>query len=102
MSSATARERVVSARAAAAARLATTPWAVNSEVPGAWLRGASVRLGIATTASIDRALERGGITMRGYDRILRLAWTICDLDGGAVPTADHVGQALYLRRAISS
>ena len=102
MSSATARERVVCARAAAAVRLADTPWAVNSEVPGAWLRGPSVRLGVATTASIDRALERGGITMRGYDRILRLAWTICDLDGATVPTADHVGQALYLRRAISS
>ncbi|WP_309615880.1 YifB family Mg chelatase-like AAA ATPase [Salinibacterium sp.] len=101
-SSAVARARVVQARAAAADRLAGTPWAVNSEVPGAWLRGPAARLSISTTVDIDRALERGGITMRGYDRVLRLAWTICDLDGASVPTKDHVGQALYLRRAISS
>ena len=54
------------------------------------------------TASIDRALERGGITMRGYDRVLRLAWTVADLDGAARPDADHVGKALFLRRAIST
>jgi magnesium chelatase family protein len=34
-----------------------------------------MRLAPATTASIDRALERGGITMRGYDRVLRLRKT---------------------------
>jgi magnesium chelatase family protein len=101
-SSAVARARVVQARAAAADRLAGTPWTVNSDVPGAWLRGPAARLSISTTVDIDRALERGGITMRGYDRVLRLAWTICDLDGASVPTKDHVGQALYLRRAISS
>jgi magnesium chelatase family protein len=61
-----------------------------------------MRLPPAVTADIDRALERGGITMRGYDRVLRLAWTIADLEGAARPTAGHVGQALYLRRAIST
>ena len=101
-SSAEARARVVDARAVAADRLVHTPWSLNSEVPGTWLRGPSTRLGLSTTTSIDRALERGGITMRGYDRILRLAWTICDLDGATAPTAAHVGQALFLRRAISS
>jgi len=102
MTTATARERVTAARAAAAARLADTPWALNSQVPGAWLRGQGVRLMPAVTAAIDRALERGGITMRGYDRVLRLAWTIADLDGASTPGEGHIGQALYLRRAISS
>ncbi len=101
-STAAARERVATARAAASARLEGTPWRLNSQVPGAWLRSPGVRLSNPVTASIDRALERGGITMRGYDRILRLAWTIADLDGTTTPTADHMGQALYLRRAISS
>lgn len=50
-------------------------------------------------AAIDRALERGGLTMRGYDRVLRLGWTIADLDGAERPGADHIGRALYLRRA---
>ncbi|TAL42281.1 MAG: ATP-binding protein [Salinibacterium sp.] len=99
---AAARERVVAARSAAAARLVGTPWSLNSHVPGSWLRGPDGRLPAAVTAAIDRALERGGITMRGYDRILRLAWTVADLDGSARPTAAHIGHALYLRRAISS
>ncbi len=97
-----ARERVVSAREIAAARLVDTPWRLNCEVPGAWLRGPGVRLGSSVTAAIDRALERGGITMRGYDRVLRLAWTIADLAGSPSPTAAQLGQALYLRRAIAT
>jgi len=97
-----ARARVLAARGAAASRLAGTPWRLNSQVPGASLRGPGMRLGPSITASIDRALERGGITMRGYDRVLRLAWTVADLAGASRPDADHIGQALYLRRAISA
>ena len=102
MTSADARARVIAARSLAAERLAGTPWALNSQVPGSWLRGPTARLKPAVTADLDRALERGGITMRGYDRVLRLAWTIADLAAAARPTEDHVGQALYLRRAIST
>jgi magnesium chelatase family protein len=98
---AAARSRVLTARAAAAERLSSTPWTLNSQVPGPWLRGSNARLAPATTAPIDRALERGGITMRGYDRILRLGWTLADLAGCDCPTADQIGQALYLRKAIT-
>ncbi|MCU1513224.1 MAG: ATP-binding protein [Microbacteriaceae bacterium] len=94
-----AKARVSAARARTAARLEGTPWRLNSQVPGSWLRSRGPRLAPATTAPIDRALERGGLTMRGYDRVLRLAWTLADLDGAEIPTADHVGRALYLRRA---
>ncbi|MFC6355252.1 YifB family Mg chelatase-like AAA ATPase [Luethyella okanaganae] len=100
MSTAEARGRVVNARAAAAARLASTPWRLNSEVPGRWLRGTRMRPGSAAMAGLDRALERGGITMRGYDRVLRVAWSVADLEGASVPTGDHIGQALYLRKGI--
>jgi len=102
MTTADARARVAQARAAARARLATTPWSLNSQVPGAWLRGPHARLSATTTASIDRALERGGITMRGYDRVLRLGWTLADLDGVVSPSADHIGRALYLRKAMTT
>ena len=97
---AVARARVSAARAAGAERLRGTPWRVNSAVPGAWLRAAPHRLAPHTTSTIDRALERGGITMRGYDRVLRLAWTIADLEGSTAPDADQVGRALYLRRSL--
>jgi magnesium chelatase family protein len=102
MTTADARARVAQARAAARARLATTPWSLNSQVPGAWLRGPHARLPATTTTSIDRALERGGITMRGYDRVLRLGWTLADLDGAVSPSADHIGRALYLRKAMTT
>jgi len=100
ITSATSRQRVTEARAAASARLDHTPWRLNSEVPGVWLRSRDRRLSPATTSSIDRALERGGLTMRGYDRVLRLGWSIADLAGAAIPTAEHIGRALYLRRAL--
>jgi magnesium chelatase family protein len=94
-----ARERVLQARGVAAERLSHTPWALNAHVTGAWLRSAAGAPDRGATVGLDRALERGGITMRGYDRVLRLAWTLCDLDGGNRPSADHVGRALYLRKA---
>ena len=40
--------------------------------------------------------------MRGYDRTLRLAWTLADLDGTASPDADHVNRALHLRRGAAA
>lgn len=102
LSSAEARERVCRARAAAAERWRDTAWRLNAEVPGSWLRRPGMRLAPAATAAIDRALERGLLTMRGYDRVLRLAWTVADLAGATSPTADHVAHALFLRRALAS
>ncbi len=102
LTSAIARTHVEQARAAATERLAGTPWSLNSEVPGPWLRGAHARLPAEATAILDRALERGGITMRGYDRVLRVAWSIADLGGVARPGAEQVGQALYLRKGMTS
>jgi magnesium chelatase family protein len=101
LSSALARERVTVARVAAAERLSGTPWSLNSEVPGPWLRGPNARLAGSATAGLDRALERGGITMRGYDRVLRVAWSIADLEGLSQPGPDQVGQALYLRKGMT-
>jgi magnesium chelatase family protein len=40
--------------------------------------------------------------MRGYDRVLRVGWTLADLDGANQPTADHIGRALYLRKAMAT
>lgn len=102
VSTADARRRVCEARTRAAERLAGTAWRLNSHVPGSWLRARHSRLEPAATTVLDRALERGGITMRGYDRVLRVAWTIADLDGVDRPSAGHVGRALYLRKAVAS
>jgi magnesium chelatase family protein len=99
LDTAAARVRILAARATAAERLRSTPWRLNAQVAGAWLRSPMGAPAKGATAGLDRALERGGITMRGYDRVLRLAWTLSDLDGTSRPGADHVGRALYLRKA---
>jgi magnesium chelatase family protein len=38
--------------------------------------------------------------MRGYDRVLLIAWTLADCDAVSTPTADHIGRALYLRQGV--
>lgn len=91
--------RVRSARERAAARYTQTPWTTNSEVPGHALR---LRWPLHTGA-LNRAeedMERGLLTARGLDRVLRVAWTVADLAGHDRPTADDVDQALELRTGV--
>jgi magnesium chelatase family protein len=95
-STATVAARVGAARAAQRQRLARLRCSVNGEVSGPELRGA-LALAPATRRDLDRALDRGLLTVRGYDRVQRLAWTEADLDGCDAPTRDHVGRALLLR-----
>lgn len=99
--SAELRRRVTAARQCTRERLAGTPWRVNAEVPGSWLRDSPARLPRAATAVIDRALERGLLTMRGYDRTLRVGWTLADLAGREQPGRDELAQALALREGAS-
>lgn len=44
-------------------------------------------------------LAEGELSQRGVDRVLRLAWTLADLDGIDRPDLDHVSRALDLRGA---
>lgn len=96
-SSADVAERVVSARASQRRRWEMQGWQLNSQVPGPVLRRTPWRLPSATTAALDRALDLGQVTLRGYDRVLRLAWTSADLNGRGTPTATDVGLALMYR-----
>ena len=91
------KDRVGRARALAAARLSGTPWTVNAQVPGNWLRGPAARLPRSHTAVLDQALGRGALTLRGYDRTLRVAWTIADLAGRDLPSRADIARALALR-----
>jgi magnesium chelatase family protein len=92
----TVAARVRAARAVAAERLAGTGLALNSQVSGRLLRErfpvprASLRLA-------ERALERGALSVRGFDRVVRVAWTLADLAGRSVPGPDEVAEALGMR-----
>lgn len=101
VSSADARAQVLNARALAASRWAGTPWRRNAEIPGTWLRQGELRLDREARAPLDRALERGALTLRGYDRVLRLAWTMADLGGIDRPGRDEIGRALFLKRGLT-
>lgn len=98
-STAVVATRVHAARERAAARLAGTPWRTNSEVPGRELR---TRWHAARGAmdEAERNLERGVLTARGLDRVLRVAWTVADLVGHDRPDATDVALALQLRTGV--
>ncbi|WP_309129144.1 YifB family Mg chelatase-like AAA ATPase [Microbacterium sp.] len=100
VSSDIARARVNAAREAAEERWRHSPWQLNGEVPGARLRQGALRLPPAVRGPLDRALERGVLTLRAYDRVLRLAWTMADLAGLTSPGAGEIGRALFLKKGL--
>jgi magnesium chelatase family protein len=95
-STATVRTRVAAARERAQHRLVGTPWRSNAEVPGSELRRGFLPPPPAL-APLHRAYERGALTARGFDRVLRVAWTVADLHQRARPGADDIAEALLLR-----
>jgi magnesium chelatase family protein len=93
--SALVAERVVLARERAARRLRGTRWRLNAEIPGGELRRA-FRPGPDALAPLERAMDLGQVSARGADRILRLSWTLADLQGVSRPRLAEVGYALGL------
>ncbi|MCQ6251640.1 YifB family Mg chelatase-like AAA ATPase [Streptomyces malaysiensis] len=91
--------RVQEARERSAARLLDTPWRLNSEVPGHELRTRWQPVPGALREA-ERDMERGLLTARGLDRVLRVAWTVADLAGHDRPMAPDIAQALQLRTGI--
>ncbi|MFD9240577.1 YifB family Mg chelatase-like AAA ATPase [Streptomyces sp. NPDC059556] len=93
-------ERVREARDRASVRLADTPWNVNSEIPGHELRTRYLAAPGAL-ATAERDIERGLLTARGLDRVLRVAWTVADLAGHDRPDSEDIALALELRTGIA-
>lgn len=96
-SSAQIAARVRLARDIAAERLAAWGLVHNADLTGRILRG-PMRLKGHDTALLDKAMGTGTLSARGYDRVLRLAWTVADLQGLAHPGSDDIGLALTLRQ----
>ena len=95
--SALVADRVAKARSAAAARWADGGWRVNADVPGPVLRRPPWRLPSRDTSVLHAAVDSGALSARGYDRCLRLAWTVADLDGRDRPGVGDVCEAYQLR-----
>lgn len=95
-STATVRERVRAARAAASERWVGHGWRTNAEVPGPVLR-TRFALPRGVVRPLEAALRSGELTARGADRALRVAWTLADLAGRDRPDQDLVATALFFR-----
>lgn len=95
-SSAEIRARVIEARDRSRRRLVGTPWSTNSQIPGSYLRK-TLRINSDATSMLDKAMQRGTLSMRGYDRCLRMAWSNADLAGRDKVSPDDVAKAAILR-----
>ena len=95
--SARVRDRVRSAREAAAERWKQYGIRTNAEVSGVLLRR-RFRLDQNVMDPLKTALDRGQLSIRGVDRTLRVAWTLADLAGRTAPGVDEVKTALSFRR----
>jgi magnesium chelatase family protein len=97
--SAIVRERVEHARAIQRRRYAQMPGDVwNGRVPGRWLDRHG-QIDPAARELLSAAAERMGVSARSYHRILRVARTIADLDGGLSIESRHIAEAMRYRPA---
>ncbi len=97
-SSVTVRARVMAARDRQLRRYASTGWTCNAHLPGAL-----ARRGASLTSTGERflgeAVERSALSGRGFDRVLKVARTIADLEGAEHADVSHIGEALSYREA---
>ncbi|MBD5119014.1 MAG: YifB family Mg chelatase-like AAA ATPase [Clostridiales bacterium] len=90
------RQRVNAARALQTARFGPDGPSCNAQMGPKELR-AYCKLDESCQQLIRGAYDRLGLTARGYDRILRVARTIADLDGAEDIAVHHLAEALQYR-----
>lgn len=95
-STAVVADRVRLARDRQAHRHKGTAWILNSEVPGPILRREHP-LDAASNKLLEDHYASGRLTARGFDRVVRLAWTLADLAGADRPTVELTHEAFQLR-----
>jgi magnesium chelatase family protein len=89
--------RVQTARAAAQERWAGIGYRTNAQVPGSLLRQSPWRPARAVMAVAQTYFDRGQLSARGFDRVLRMGWTVADLAGHSVPDSGDLAEAVFFR-----
>ncbi len=95
-SSAEVRKRVIAARKIQAERFKDTPVHTNTMMTSAMLRR-FCQLSAEARTLLDRAMERLQLSARAYDRIIKVARTIADLEGTADIAPHHISEAIGYR-----
>ncbi len=98
-SSATVRERVARARKFALERMQDARergiWC-NAQLDSADIRKYCV-MDTAASVLLKTAYEKMGMSARGYDRIMRVARTVADMDASEQIHANHIAEAIQYR-----
>ena len=97
-SSADIKKRVDAARAIQAARFGPDGPECNAHMGPAELADFCA-LDAGCKAMMKGAFDRMGLTARSYDRILRVARTIADLDGAEQIAVEHLAEAIQYRES---
>ena len=90
------RARVSAARATQHARYHALGARTNADLRGAQV-GRFCAPDMKGRALLRAAIERLGLSARGYDRVLKVARTIADLAGSEAVLTEHVAEALQYR-----
>lgn len=94
--SAVIRERVNAARRIQSERFAGTETTCNAKMTPSQTRKFCVMTNAADNL-LKNAFERLGLSARAYDKILRVARTIADLEGSEVIDENHISRAVQFR-----
>ncbi|MGI5213332.1 ATP-binding protein [Plantactinospora sp. CA-290183] len=92
---ATVAARVAQARATAATRWAGR-YPTNAQARQGDLVQPLGRSAARALAPLNAAIDAGGLSYPGGVQVLRLAWTLADLAGRALPDTAHVAEAITL------
>ncbi|HWI70776.1 MAG TPA: YifB family Mg chelatase-like AAA ATPase [Baekduia sp.] len=93
------RSQVVAARERQVKRLSGTGVTCNAHLDAALVRH-HITLEPPGASVLRRAYDRGTLSPRGHDRVLRVARTIADLEAADAVGAEHLLEALSLRQAL--
>lgn len=94
--SAAIRARVLAARSVQTTRFVSTPIHCNAQIPPSYM-SAFCAVDTEGQKMLEAAFSRLGLTARAYDRLLRVARTIADLDHADTICAPHIAEALSYR-----
>ena len=90
------RRRIASARAFQSERLARTKIYCNAQMSSRHIKK-HCQIDESSSILLEAAIDKLGLSARAYNRILKIARTIADLDGTSDIRVDHISEAIQYR-----